>query len=92
MQLADTWNGEQRGKWTAEQIFTHREEQKVGGERGRFASSASDGANHRLGSEKEVGEGLRKVIEAAIRVLAHLGGSSSCSERGSEYVYALRKY
>ena len=56
MKLADTRKGEQRGQWTAEQIFTHREEQKVGGARGRFASSASDGANHRLGSEKEVGD------------------------------------
>lgn len=56
MQLADNRNGEQRGKWTAEQIFTHSEVQKVGGARGRFASSASDGANQRLGSEKEAGD------------------------------------
>ena len=56
MQLADNRNGEQRGKWTAEQIFTHSEEQKVGGARGWFASSASDGANQRLGSEKEVSD------------------------------------
>ena len=39
MQLADNPNGEQRGKWTAEQIFTHSEEQKVGGARGRFVGS-----------------------------------------------------
>ncbi len=56
MQLADTLNAEQRGEWTAEQIFTQREEQKVGGARGRFASSTSDGANHPLGSEKDVGD------------------------------------
>ena len=38
---------------TAEQIFTHSEEQKVGGARGRFASSASDGANQRLYQKKK---------------------------------------